>query len=177
VSARRRAAAVVSVALAPGVLAGCLTGFVTGVPCVDDDQCPSDAFCDLIEQECLPDGAGRGGPDVQVTGVVDEGEIVVDPFVPVESTTELAMVLANTGGHEAVGVTLRMGPLACLGLALNDDDVPPSLDAGEVVRVPFSVTPRLCSSPVIQDWFTAFSGRGARGTFNIVVERAPPSND
>jgi hypothetical protein len=159
------------------MLAGCLVGFVDGIPCVEDAQCPTDAFCDLTTETCLADAAGSGGPDVQVTGVVDEGAIVIDPFVPGETTTELSLVLVNVGGHDAVDIALRMGPLACLAPTLDDTAVPAVLGPGEEARVPFSVTPRLCSTPVIQDWFTRFSGRGARGTFNIVVERAPPSFD
>jgi hypothetical protein len=156
-----------------GLAAGCLVGPVDGVPCVVDEHCATDAFCDLPAAMCAPGTA----PDLQVAGIVDDGAIVIDPFVAPDATTALGMRIENRGGAPAVDVALRMATLACLGLVVDEGTVPTTVPPGGVVDVAFRVTPRLCASPVIQDWFLSFSGRGARGTFNVVVERAPPSGD
>jgi hypothetical protein len=156
-----------------GLAAGCLVGPVDGVPCVVDEHCATDAFCDLPASTCAPGTA----PDLQVVGIVDDGELVIDPFVAPDATTALGMRVENRGGAPAVDVALRMATLACLGLVVDESTVPTTVPPGGVVDVAFRVTPRLCASPVIQDWFLSFSGRGARGTFNVVVERAPPSGD
>jgi hypothetical protein len=161
----------------PGLLTGCLVGFVDEIPCVDDEQCPSDSFCDRPSSTCLPDLLGDGGPAVAVTGVVDGNDVVDAPLVPSETTTNLLLVLGNVGGHVAVDVALRLQPVTCLSLVLDEDAVPSDLEPDEEVRVPFSVTPRLCSYPVIQDWFTSFSGRNARGTFNLLPQRSAPSGE
>lgn len=155
------------------VVSGCLTGPVEGIPCADDAQCATGAFCDLPIEVCA-DGTA---PDVQVVAVVDDGVEVIDPFVPADLTTPLVMLVENRGGAVAEDLALRMGRLECMGLVVDETAVPSSLAAGATVAIPFAVTPRLCSTPAIQDWFFSFSGRGSRGTFNIVIERAPPSND
>lgn len=156
---------------------GCLLGDVDGVPCGDDLHCATGAFCDLEDGVCRDDLDDRGGPDVQVTAVELAGERVGAPFVQPDTTTALTMIVENVGGYVASGVALRMGELQCMQLVVDDATVPAVLSPGEEARVGFTVTPHLCSMLSIQDWFFTFSKRGSRGTFNIVVERAPPSHD
>jgi hypothetical protein len=152
---------------------GCLVGFVDDVPCATDDACATGDHCDLTVGACAPGDA----PDVRVVEIVDDGVAVIDPFVPPDVPSTLAMRVTNPGGAPAEDIALRMGELACLGLVVDAATVPATLAPGAIVDVAFTVTPRLCSTPAIQDWFFEFSGRGSRGTFNIVIERAPPSGD
>jgi hypothetical protein len=168
---------VTAVALGFAVGPGCLVGDVDGVPCNDDQQCATGAFCDLDSNVCRDDVDDRGGPNVQVTAIELAGEAVAAPFIAPDTTTTLTMVVKNVGGFVADDVTLRMGELVCMALDVDEAMVPSRLAPDEEARVDFTVTPHLCSMLSIQDWFFSFSQRGSRGTFNIIVERAPPSAD
>jgi hypothetical protein len=163
----------VAALLAGAAAPACLVGPVEGIPCSVDDECATGAFCDVPRASCAPGTA----PDVQVEGVVVDDAVVVDVFVPPDETTALAMRVQNRGGAPAEDLALRFGELACMNLVIDDAAVPTELRAGEAVDVAFTVTPQLCSTPAIQDWFFTFSGRGTRGTFNIVLQRAPPSGN
>jgi hypothetical protein len=156
---------------------GCLSGDVQGIPCGEDLHCATGAFCDRVESVCIADEDDRGPPDVHVVAIEADGARVATPFIPPDATTTLKMVVQNVGGYVATDITLRMGELQCMNLIVDPSTVPAQLPPGEEARVDFTVTPQLCSMLSIQDWFFAFSRRGSRGTFNIVVERAPPAAD
>jgi hypothetical protein len=175
---RSGALAAVCAALVLGAGAsGCLLGDVDGMPCGEDQHCATGAFCDLIDGVCRDDLDDRGGPDVQVTAVEVDGQRATAPSVAPDTTTTLTMIVQNVGGYVADDVALRMAELQCMHLVLDDESVPTILAPDEEAHVDVTVTPHLCSMLSIQDWFFTFSKRGSRGTFNIIVERAPTSPD
>jgi hypothetical protein len=157
--------------------AGCLVGELSGIPCDGDRQCPSQHFCDVPNDVCVPVTADDSAPDLAVIGVENRGEVQLDPFVPPDQRTTLELLIENQGLRSADDVALELVPLACMDLQFDPTTVPQRIGAGEQQQVSFSVAPHGCSTPSIEDWFLFYSGRSERGTFNINVERAPPSAD
>lgn len=159
-------------------VSGCLVGEVSDIPCGKDGQCPTSHFCDVPNAVCVPATDVDGAPDLDVVGVEDgAGALQIDPFVVPGEETTLTLHIENRGKRAAFDVDLDLTQLVCMNLRFDETDVPETIDAGATVEVPFVVDPDGCSTPSIQDWFLFYSGRAKRGTFNINVERAPPSED
>jgi len=152
---------------------GCLVGELSGIPCGKDDQCPTEHFCDIPVGSCVFDAEGSGAPDVNVPGVIDNGEFTISPFVPPDIRTPLKLVLENRGGQSADNLDVELTRLACMSLEFDESDIPDSIEAGARVEIDFSVAPVSCVTPSIQDWFVFYSGRAGRGTFNINITRDP----
>ncbi len=154
-------------------LGGCLVGEVTGIPCGDDSQCPSDHFCDIPNDTCVAGVDGQGAADLTVRGVRDRsGDVVSAPRVARDVKSVLQLVIENAGG-DADDVSLEMVRLVCMNLEFDPTTVPTHLEAGASVEVEFTVLPDGCGTPSIQDWFLFYSGRAKRGTFNILPDRVP----
>lgn len=151
---------------------GCLVGELSGIPCGEDAQCPTEHFCDIPSGTCVFAG-GDAPPDVTVPGVIDNGEFTISPFVPPDVRTPLKLVLENVGGRSADNLDVELTRLVCMNLELEAGDIPGSIDAGARVEIDFSVAPDGCTTPSIQDWFVFYSGRAGRGTFNINITRDP----
>ena len=152
----------------------CLVGPIPDIPCGDDDECPTAAFCDIPAEHCVESSETVFAPAVAVVAVVDaNGDEVRDPFVLPDVESALEVILENRGGVAATNVRLELARLACLQQTTPTTAVAATLAPGARVKVPLVVTPRDCSSPVITDWFAFFSGRAIRGTFNINIARSP----
>lgn len=163
--------------LAPALFAssGCLVGELSGIPCGDDDNCPTNHFCDLEADVCVALTDGDTPPALAVTGVIDgNGDVTVGPFVPPKERTELKLVIENSGTRVANALNVELTRLVCMNLEFDTTRVPDHIDGGDSIEVAFAVTPDGCSTPTIQDWFVRYSGRATRGTFNINIERQAP---
>jgi hypothetical protein len=155
---------------------GCLVGEVPGIPCRADDECATGHFCDLTVGSCQAETGEVSAPALDVTGVVNvDGDVVTSPFIERTGTFAMALVVENTGGLPAVDVEVSFSELACLNLVIDEGSVPVGIAPGGSARISFSASPDgTCGTPMITDWFLLFSGRGARGAFNINILRAPP---
>jgi len=158
------------------MLSACLVGEVQGIPCRADDECATGHFCDLTVGTCQEETGEVSAPALDVVGVVDvNGDVVTSPFIERTGTFAMALVVENSGGLPAVDVEVDFSDLACLNLDIDEGTVPAGIAAGGSARIGFSASPDgTCGTPMITDWFLLFSGRGARGAFNINILRAPP---
>lgn len=150
---------------------GCLLGDVEGIPCAADGDCPTTYFCDLPHSECAAEADGRGIPVLEIPKVRDPaGDQVFVPKVPLVGPSHLGLIVKNTGEGPAEGIGLSFATLACVHFAVDEATMPAAVAPGATTEIGLDVTPGdQCGGVKIVDWFLTFSGRSARGTFDLDI--------
>jgi hypothetical protein len=151
--------------------AGCLLLEVEGVPCGDDEECPSGYFCDIPREGCRAESDAQGPPELVIELVRDgKGAEVRAPQVAPDETTRLGFLVENRGRGPAESMRLTLAELSCFAFLVEGASVPATLAAGARAAIDVDVTPAPgCNGLHILDWFLTWSGRETRGSVDVNV--------
>jgi hypothetical protein len=165
------------VLLAVSSSSACLFDEVQGIPCSEDDECPTSYFCDIPTSTCHGKSDVDGVPLLEIPKIKDSSGLVLLPKVPAAATTPLELQLVNTGDGPADNIALSFATLACVSFQIHDATVPSTLAKGASALVAVDATTQggSCASLKIVDWFLSYSGRQNRGTFDLDI-LTPPNN-
>jgi hypothetical protein len=151
---------------------GCYLTVPEDIPCDADRHCPNNFTCELNNEVdpgvCLP-----GAPDLQLLGIVVEGEPRLATTIPTTEPQPLVLRIKNMGSRTAKAPLLALSPVTCMDQELDDNGELLDVDAGAEVDVGYLVTVQSpCPNPITIDWFSTFNiARATRGTFNVAFER------
>jgi hypothetical protein len=156
------------------LLSGCFFGELRGIPCSDDDeQCPSNHFCDLEARECRALDDDFGPPELLVNGIGPPGGPYSFDATTPRAPSTLELQIENVGKSTARDLRFETTQTVCLHLTdeFKNAEIR-ELSPGQQATFFAHVDPeQTCDTPVIIDWFLNASGRGWRGTLNLNIAR------
>ncbi|MDQ3370561.1 MAG: hypothetical protein M3680_34515 [Myxococcota bacterium] len=136
------------------------------IACTSDDECPSDAWCDVPHGACRSH-ADSGPPQIEMDGIVRGDSVPATMFsVPSNRYTSARLILRNTGGSTA-RTEAKLGGPACLH-ASGSRTV--TIDPGERIESDVSFDPDPgCATPARVTVDVTASGRAFAFDLEVTI--------